>query len=212
MHSSLCHAPQGPRGPNRGSCAHQGPALRHPLWQSAVPTRALQGVLTSARPSRHARRSLAARGRRAEDRGSTRSRLRPPAPSRGKVSGVGTWEGGWDGLASAVRVRLPPAQSVRLLRSSSAAPFAHPALDSPAAPRDSHLFSDFQLERDKLSRNGLRSGLANRKLSATAEPDLDGRIARGLQSRHKTLSETYREEFSDLAHLGLDHVTGVTAK
>ena len=120
---------------------------------------------------------------------------------------MGTWEGGWDGLASAVRVRLPPAQSVRLLRSSSAAPFAHPALDSPAAPRDSHLFSDFQLERDKLSRNGLRSGLANRKLSATAEPDLDGRIARGLQSRHKTLSETYREEFSDLGQLGLDHVS-----
>ena len=130
------------------------------------------------------------------------------AVTREGECGVGTWEGGWDGLASAVRVRLhvPPAQSVRLLRSSSAAPFAHPALDSPAAPRDSHLFSDFQLERDKLSRNGLRSGLANRKLSATAEPDLDGRIARGLQSRHKTLSDTYREALSDLGQLGLDHV------
>ena len=70
------------------------------------------------------------------------------------------------------------------------------------APR-SHLFSDFQLERDKLSRNGLHSGLANRKLSATMKPDLDGRTARGLQSRHKALSETYREKFSDLAKLQL---------
>ena len=36
------------------------------------------------------------------------------------------------------------------------------------------------------------------------EPDLDGRTVRGLQSRHEGLSETYREEFSDLGHLGLD--------
>ena len=204
MHSSLCHAPQGPRGPNRGSCAHQGPALRHPLWQSAVPTRALQGVLTSARPSRHARRSLAARGRRAEDRGSTRSRLRPPAPSRGKVSGVGTWEGGWDGLASAVRARLPSAQSARLQRLQLDDPFGHPALDSPVCATRSHCFSDLQLQRDQLSTNGLHSGRANREISATMEPNLSGRTVRGLQSRHKALSETYREKFSDLAKLQLD--------
>jgi len=40
------------------------------------------------------------------------------------------------------------------------------------------------------------------------EPDLDGRTVRGLQSRHEGLSETYREEFSDLGHLGLDHAVG----
>ena len=39
------------------------------------------------------------------------------------------------------------------------------------------------------------------------EPDLDGRTVRGLQSRHEGLSETYREEFSDLGHLGLDHAS-----
>ena len=63
-----------------------------------------------------------------------------------------------------------------------------------------------QLERDELSTNGLHSGRANRKLSATMEPDLGGRTVRDLQPRHKALSETYREEFSDSGHLGLDPV------
>ena len=36
------------------------------------------------------------------------------------------------------------------------------------------------------------------------EPNLSGRTVRGLQSRHKALSETYREKFSDLAKLQLD--------
>ena len=63
-----------------------------------------------------------------------------------------------------------------------------------------------QLERDELSTNGLHSGRANRKLSATMEPDLGGRTVRDLQPRHQALSETYREEFSDSGHLGLDPV------
>ena len=58
--------------------------------------------------------------------------LRPSAPSHGKVSGVGTWNGGSDGLTSAVRVQIPSASSKPLDRSSSAAPSAHPALASPA--------------------------------------------------------------------------------
>jgi plasmid maintenance system killer protein len=66
-----------------------------------------------------------------------------------------------------------------------------------------------QLERDELSTNGLHSGRANRKLSATMEPDLGGRTARDLQPRHQALSETYREEFSDSGHLGLDPVRRV---
>ena len=64
--------------------------------------------------------------------------------------------------------------------------------------------SGLQLEDEPLSRNGLRSGLANRKLSATAEPDLDGRTVRGLQPRHQALSETYRDKSSDYGMLGLD--------
>ena len=44
------------------------------------------------------------------------------------------------------------------------------------------------------------------------EPDLDGRTVRGLQSRHEGLSETYREEFSDLGHLGLDHAVSAETR
>ena len=139
-HSSRCHALQGLRGPNRGRRAHQGPALRDPLWQPAVPARALRGVLTSARANRHVRRSLVAHVRRTEDTGSISGRLRMPAPSRGKACGVGTWEGGWDRLASAFRVRLPSVQSARLQRSSFAAPFAHQALDSSACAGEAALF------------------------------------------------------------------------
>ena len=39
-----------------------------------------------------------------------------------------------------------------------------------------------QLEREQLSRSGLRSGLENREISATAEPDLDGRTVHGLST------------------------------
>ena len=60
--------------------------------------------------------------------------------SRGKACGVGTWEGGWDRLASAFRVRLPSVQSARLQRSSFAAPFAHQALDSSACAGEAALF------------------------------------------------------------------------
>ena len=175
------HALQGLRGPNRGRRAHQGPALRDPSWQPAVPARALRGVLTSARVNRHVRRSLVAHVRRTEDTGSISGRLRMPAPSRGKACGVGTWEGGWARLASAVRVRLPSVQSARLQRSSFAAPFAHQALDSSAWRRRSCPFSHIQLAHDQLSENGLHSGLGNRKLSATMKPDLDGRTVLGLQ-------------------------------
>ena len=67
-----------------------------------------------------------------------------------------------------------------------------------------HLVSGLQLEHDQLSEIGLHSGSSNRKLSATMKPDLDGRTVLGLQPRHKALSETFRENSSDLAHLGLD--------
>ena len=66
--------------------------------------------------------------------------------------------------------------------------------------------SHLQLEREQLSRNGLHSGLENRKLSATMKPDLDGRTVLALQSTRQALSETYREKSSDLAKLGLDPV------
>ena len=49
------------------------------------------------------------------------------------------------------------------------------------------------LEREQLLKNGLHSGLANRKLSATMEPDLDGRTVLALQSRCQALSDTYRD-------------------
>ena len=65
------------------------------------------------------------------------------------------------------------------------------------------------LEREHASRSALRSGSSNRKLRATAEPDLDGRTVRGPQSRHRGVSEENRENLSDLAHLGLDLVSGV---
>jgi hypothetical protein len=141
---------------------------------------------------------------------SSRSRLRPPAPSRGKVSDVGTWEGGWDRLASAVRVRLPSVQSARLQRSSSDAPSAHPGTGLVGVRRRSCIFSDLQLEHDQLSEIGLHSGLSNRKLSATMKPDLDGRTVLGLQPRHKALSETFREKSSDLAILELDPAVSPT--
>jgi len=124
--------------------------------------------------------------------------------SRGKACGVGTWEGGWDRLASAVRVRLPSVQSARLQRSSSDAPSAHPGTGLVGVRRRSCIFSDLQLEHDQLSEIGLHSGLSNRKLSATMKPDLDGRTVLGLQPRHKALSETFREKSSDLAILELD--------
>ena len=131
--------------------------------------------------------------------------LQAPAPSHGKVCDVGTWEGGWDGLASAVLVRLPSVQSARLQRSSSGAPLAHPALDSPACASRSCPFSDLQPQREQLSRIGLHGWMANRTLHPTMEPDLRGRTARDLQSRNKAGSETYRDKSSDLAQLGLDH-------
>ena len=65
-------------------------------------------------------------------------------------------------------------------------------------------FLDLQAERDQQSGIGLHGGLGNRKLLATMEPDLRGRTASDLQSRKRTLSETYRDYFSDLAHLPLD--------
>eukprot|EP00966_Prymnesium_polylepis_P288868 6672564-Prymnesium_polylepis.1 len=57
--------------------------------------------------------------------------LGAPAPSRGKVSSVSTLHGGWDRLASAVRVRSPLASLAPLHWTPSAAPPAHTALDSP---------------------------------------------------------------------------------
>ena len=69
------------------------------------------------------------------------------------------------------------------------------------------LVTGLQLEHDQLSRNGLHSGLANREISATMEPDLDGRIVLALQSRHQGCLRRNREQFSDLANLGLDHVS-----
>ena len=67
-----------------------------------------------------------------------------------------------------------------------------------------HLVSGLQLEDEPLSRNGLHRDLGAASAEVSMEPDLDGRTVRGLQSRHEGLSETYREEFSDLGHLGLD--------
>ena len=72
----------------------------------------------------------------------------------------------------------------------------------------SHPFSDLQAAHEQLSTNGLRSRTENREMRATAEPDLDGRTVRGLQSVHRALSETYRDKTSDLANLGLEHAQG----
>ena len=107
---------------------------------------------------------------------------------------------------SAVRVRLPSVQSARLQRSSSAAPFAHPGTQLVGVRLRSCSFSDLQLEHDELLTNGLRSGLENREISATTEPDLRGRTVRGRQPRHEALSEKKRENSSDLAIPGLDPV------
>ena len=82
----------------------------------------------------------------------------------------------------------------------------HSTRRTPASASNSCPFSDLQLEHDELSTNGLRSGLEHRELSATAEPDLGGRTARGLQSRHNALSETFHDKSSDWAHLGRDPV------
>ena len=72
--------------------------------------------------------------------------------------------------------------------------------------------SGLQLEDEPLSRNGLHRDLGRASAEVSMEPDLDGRTVRGLQSRHEGLSETYREEFSDLGHLGLDHACGALPK
>ena len=123
---------------------------------------------------------------------------------------MGTWEGGWDGLASAVRVRLPSMQSARLQQSPSAAPFAHPALDAPACASRSHLISDLKLEREQLWRIALRSPMRHRILRRTAERDPDGRTLLARQSENHVVSETKRENSSDLANPGLDHAKFVS--
>ena len=64
-------------------------------------------------------------------------------------------------------------------------------------------FLDLQAERDQQSGIGLHGGLGNRKLQATMEPDLRGRTASDLQSRKRTLSETYRDYFSDITNGGV---------
>ena len=79
------------------------------------------------------------RSRHANDVPRSLKPLRPSAPSRGKVGGVSTWKCGRDGLASAVRARLPSARPARLQRSSSGAPSAHPVLDSPASAGEAAL-------------------------------------------------------------------------
>jgi hypothetical protein len=64
--------------------------------------------------------------------------------------------------------------------------------------------SHLLVERDARSRIGLRSGLAQRKISATTESffALDGRS--GLHSRTKSMSDTNRDFLSDFANLRLD--------
>ena len=89
-HSSRCHAPQGQEGPNTAAIRIKTHALCKAASKLAAPVRASRGVRATARSYRHARRSLVARMRRSEHTGSTRSRLRLPAPSRGKACGVYT--------------------------------------------------------------------------------------------------------------------------
>ena len=70
--------------------------------------------------------------------------------------------------------------------------------------RKNHLGIDLELEHEQLSQNGLHSGRENRKLSATMEPDLDGRRVRGMQGAPQSLSETNRDNSSDYDILGPD--------
>ena len=53
-----------------------------------------------------------------------------------QVGGMKSLSGGSHMLASAVRMRIPSASSAPLKRALSAAPAAHPALDSPPCARD----------------------------------------------------------------------------
>ena len=70
--------------------------------------------------------------------------------------------------------------------------------------------SGLQLDHEQLLRSGLRSGFENRKLSATAERNQDGRTVRGLHSTREgsvTCFAKNRHNFSGFFHLGLPHVT-----
>ena len=71
--------------------------------------------------------------------------------------------------------------------------------------------SGLQLDHEQLLRSGLRSGFENRKLSATAERNQDGRTVRGLHSTREgsvTCFAKNRHNFSGFFHLGLPHVMG----
>eukprot|EP00966_Prymnesium_polylepis_P218999 5067701-Prymnesium_polylepis.3 len=107
-----------------------------------------------------------------------------------KVGGVGMLQGGAHGLVNAVRV--PP-----LKRAQSAAPSAHPALESPTSARDaaSQLGNwKLQLEHGQLFGNGLRvvssdlDGSPAPEVTTSTKPDPDrertpaGRLVRAPTS------------------------------
>ena len=175
--------------------------MREPLSQPAAPGCALLRVLATNRPPRHVQRSLAARGRRRQEARAS--------PTTCAVTREGEWCGylgrwpGWAGErgSSALTIGAVGAAAAVVIWSSICSCCTRLAGER----RRSCPFSDLQLEREQLSRNGLHGPMANRELRGTMEPDLRGRTARSLHSRNKAMSDTNREELSDLGHLGLDH-------
>ena len=170
--------------------------------QPAKPACALVGIVATTQPARRIKRSLAARGRRKQEAGAVSEHLRRHA-ARWWCEYLGRWAG-WAGelVSSVLTIGAAGAAAAVVVWSTICSCCTRLAGERRRSCPSSHL----QLEREQLSRNGLHSGLENRKLSATMKPDLGGRTARGLQSRHRPLSETNREKFSDLAQPGLDHV------
>ena len=99
-------------------------------------------------------------------------------------------QGGAHALASVVRVRLPSASSVPLKRAQSAAPSAHPALDSPLCARDATVQLDCS-SSEQLFGNGLRRDLELSSAEVSTEPDPDGRLVRRPESRRSADLTTF---------------------
>ena len=79
------------------------------------------------------------------------------------VGGMKSLSGGAHMLASAVQMRLPSASSAPLKRATSAAPCAHPALESPLCARERVLFRTCSSSASSFSETG--SAVARRRAS-----------------------------------------------
>ena len=95
-------------------------------------------------------------------------------------------DGGWDRLASAVRVHSPLASSAPLHWTSFAAPSAQSSPRLATVRPTSLLFSGLQVEHDKLFGNGLHRDLGAGEAEVSMKPDPVDGLVRKPEPRHST--------------------------